>query len=270
MAITDLDALVAGFQPPEEWLKVAASLEAQGIYESLAYSNGRPGPASTPAAGMAGEALTSLTGQIPYTNPAGGDLGYLARLDASSNERGTIVLYDRLWQQSGIAITTTTAQTVNSVAFPARDRNGSTNGTGVTIALECTTATGNGAAITNTTISYTNEAGTAGRTGTLAPEWPSSAQVGTWVPFALQAGDQGVRSVQTVTLGTSYVSGAVHLVAYRWLGSVGVTANGVEGCKDAVQLGLPRLFDNTVPFMLWLPESVTQARIQGALLFAQG
>ena len=30
-----------------------------------------------------------------------------------------------------------------------------------------------------------------------------------------QAGDDGVRSVQSVTLGTSYVSGQVHVVAFR-------------------------------------------------------
>ena len=43
------------------------------------------------------------------------------------------------------------------------------------------------------------------------------------MPFQLAAGDTGIRSVQSVTLGTSYGGGALSLVLYRPVAREGVT-----------------------------------------------
>jgi hypothetical protein len=45
--------------------------------------------------------------------------------------------------------------------------------------------------------------------------FPATAVAGTLVPFQLATGDRGVQSVQSVTLGTSYVAGAISLVLFR-------------------------------------------------------
>lgn len=268
MAITSLDGIVAGAKPPEDFLKVGAAMEAIGVHHSFAYTTGRPGAAAAPSPGIAGAALTTYGGQIPFVNPVSGNT-YLMRFAARASLAGSLILYDRLWHNSGIAVTTTTAQTVNSVTLPARDRDGTTNGEGVLVAIEVSTATTNAAAVTNTTMSYTNQAGTSGRTATIA-SFPATAVAGAFVPFQLADGDTGVRSIQSITLGTSYGGGAIHLVAFRRFASgfVLVANTGFE--LDALQLGFPRLYDNTVPFALWLPTATTAVTVNGDLNVTQG
>jgi hypothetical protein len=126
---------------------------------------------------------------------------------------GGVWLIDKLWGNVPV-VTTTTSQAITSPTWPARDQTASTAGSKVYLALETSSTTGNAGAITNTTVSYTNSAGTAGRTATLS-SYPITALTGTWQMFSLAAGDDGVRSVQSITLGTSYASGAIHLVAFR-------------------------------------------------------
>lgn len=268
MAIVSLDGIIAGMRPPEDFLKVGAAMEAVGIHHSWAYTSGRPGAAVAPTPGLGGAALTAYAGQIPFVNPGSGNT-YLARLQASGSGTGCLLLYDRLWHNSGIVVTTTTAQTINSVAWPARDRDGSTNGEGVQVWIEVSTATTNAGAITNTTMSYTNQAGTAGRTGTIA-SFPATAVAGTMVPFQLAAGDTGVRSIQTITLGTSYGGGAIHLVSCRQLARVEIGLANIGAAVDAVTGGFVRMYDNTVPFLRWLPTSASAVTVNGHLIMTQG
>jgi hypothetical protein len=145
MAITTLDGAIAGMQPPEDFIKVATLAEAVGVYHSLFYMPGRPGAAVAPSSGLAGSALTTYAGQIPFINPVSGNT-YLARLQASASLSGCLILADRLWHNSGIVVTTATAQTINSVAWPARDSAGTTNGENILIGIEVSLATTNAAA----------------------------------------------------------------------------------------------------------------------------
>ena len=168
MAITTGDGLLAGMKPRESFIKATGTMEAAGVFASLFYTAGRPGAAVAPTPGLAGAALTTYAGQMPWTNPTGGALSYLARVFAGAGVAGSLFVCDRLWHNSGLVVTTTTAQTVNSVAWPARDRDGSTNGADVMVALEVSAATTNGAAVTNMTMSYTDDGGNAGAAGAAA------------------------------------------------------------------------------------------------------
>ncbi|MGL5910921.1 MAG: hypothetical protein ACRCZP_13015 [Phycicoccus sp.] len=269
MAITTLNGLIAGARPPEDILKVGGTMEQSGVWHSLAYATGAPGAAAAPAPGINGAALTTYPGQIPFTNPPGGSSTYLARLVAAANNSGGLRVYDRLWHNSGIVVTTTTAQAITPVAIPARDRAGTTNGEGVLCAIEVSTATTNAAAITNMTISYTNSAGTAARTGTIA-SFPATAAAGTWVTFQLAAGDTGVRSVQSLTLGTSLTAGTVHLVLYRTLATLGISPSNNVTEINAITGGMPQCYDNSVPFLLWMPSATTATTVNAQLAYAQG
>lgn len=268
MAITTLDGVIAGMRAPAQFLKVGAAMEAVGVHHSFFYTSGIPGAAVAPSPGIAGAALTTYAGQIPFTNPVSGNT-YLARLQTSASVVGCLRLFDRLWHNSGIAVTTTTAQTVNSAAWPARDKTGTTNGDGIQIGIEVSTATTNAGAITNTTMSYTNQAGTAGKTATIA-SFPATAVAGTFVPFQLAAGDTGVRSIQTITLGTSYGGGAIHLVAYRELARLECVVVNTGNSIDALTSGFVRMYDNTVPFLVWLASATTATTINGQLIYTQG
>lgn len=268
MAHASLVDVINGTRPDETYFRTMATVEAAGILTNTALQGtGAPANAVAPAPGLAGAALTAWTGQLRYTNPPGSGKR-LARLSITTSTPGTILLFDRLWHNSGIAVTTTTAQTINSVAWPARDRNGSTNGEDVMVGIEVFTQTSNAGVITNTTMSYTNEAGTSGRTATL-PSWPATALAGTFVPFALAAGDLGIRSVQSVTLGTSYGGGVINLVAYRKLAAVGAPSISKEYHGDPARLGIPRVYDNTVPVLFWCPSSTSGPTIEGSVAFTE-
>ena len=268
MAISSMDAAIAGAKSPDNFLKVGGTMEAAGVLHSMFYSSGLPGAAVAPTPGLAGAALTTYLGQIPFSIPGAGE-SRLMRLAATANIAGTLILVDRLWHNSGLVVTTTTAQTVNSVAFPARDEYGTTDGEDVLIGIEVSTATTNASPVTNTTMSYTNSANTSGRTATMAA-FPATAAAGTFVPFQLAAGDEGVRSIQTVTLGTSYGAGTIHLVAYRVLAQVPITTANVGNFVDIISSGAVQLYNNSVPQLLWLPSATTATTIQGQLVVTQG
>ena len=267
MAITTLDGAIAGMQYPRIITKAVTGTMVAGRPHSLFYLAGMPGAAVAPTPGLAGAALTTYAGQIPFTNPVSGNT-YLSRFQGQATIAGTLVLCDRLWHNSGLVVTTTTAQTVNSVAFPARDAAGTTNGDGVMIGLEVSTATGAGAATPS--ISYTNQAGTAGKTGSMIIPYAASSIAGTFYPFSLAAGDTGVRSIQTCTLGVSMTSGAIHLVAYRELARLEVTSANIPNAIDALTSGFPRMFDNTVPFIYFIPSTTTTSNISGSVVWSQG
>lgn len=267
MAITTLDGALAGMAPPQFFAKAATGTLTAGRPFSPFYLAGVPGPATVGTPGIAGAALTSYAGQIPVPGASGNT--HLARFSGvHSTQGGVLLLCDRLWHNSGISVTTATAQTVNSVAWPARDRNGATNGAGVFIGLEITSTTGAGAATPN--ISYTNSGGTSGRTSTTIDTYAATSGAGQFYRLGLQAGDVGVQSIQSVTLGVSMTSGSIALVAYRVLAALELPASGVPNAVDVLSSGMPRLYDNTVPFLLFVPQTTTTGLITGSVVYTQG
>jgi len=265
--ITSEDGIVAGLKPCARFVKNAFTGEAAWQWHNLGIVAGNPGVWTLGAPGMAGATVVAnaLGGALRFDNPTSGE----ARLAKLVSELGAniaaLMVYDLLWYQSGIAEATTTGQTINSVALPARDIAGSVNGDGVEAWLHCTTVSGNGGAIANTTLGYTNQAGTAGRSAGLVYDWPASAVAGTMVPFGLQGSDRGVRSIETVTLGTSYVSGQVELVMLRPI----ATIHGSD-LHDWARLGLPRCFDDSALYLAALLSGTAAGVSNGEANFAHG
>lgn len=267
MTITTVDGLLAGMQPPQDIVKVGAGTQVAGRFYSLAYATGRPGAITNGTPGVAGTAVTSITGQIPFNNPVSGNT-YLARFEASASQAGTLYLCDRLWYNTGLSVTSTSPQTVNSAAWPARDLDGSTNGNGVLVGLEITSAMGSGTP--TLTLGYTNSANDGSQTATQMGATTASAAVGSFWTFGLAAGSLGVRSIQTLTLSGSWTSGAFSLVAYRVLAMLPVPTANLSFAIDALTSGFPKLYNNTVPFLLWLSSSTTAPNVTGRVVYAQG
>ena len=149
----------------------------------------------------------------------------------------------------------TTAQTINTGALPSRDVAGSANGDGVNWALEIITATGAGAATPS--IGYTNQSGTASRSASLIDTYVASSAIGAFYRFGMQAGDTGIKTVETLTLNVSMTSGSIALVAYRVLAELELTGAFVGNAVDALTSGFPRLYNGCVPFLV---SSRTQRR----------
>lgn len=204
--------------------KVGTTAEAVGVWHCLYAATGNPGVWAPGTPGLNGRTTdgTTLTdaGCLPITTPASGS-NYLVGWQASTSVIAGLWLIDVMWVNSGLVPTTLTAQAITSPTWPARDARGLTEGHGVMVGILVTTVTTNASPVTNMTMSYTNQAGTPGHTATIA-SFPATAVAGTVVWFQLAAGDTGVRSVQSVTLGTSLgATGVVSVIAARWVASAG-------------------------------------------------
>jgi hypothetical protein len=271
LSFTKIDDLVANaIGVPQVIGKDSGTAKAAGVPHTPWYQTGLVGAGAAPSGGLNGATFSgTVSGQIPI--PAAVTSAYIkmARLSLTQTGNiGNIWIVDRLWGNVPV-VTTTGAQAITSPTWPARDQTASTNGAKVYLALETSSATGNVGAITNTTVTYTNSAGTGSRTATMA-SYPATAVAGTWQLFSLQAGDDGVRSVQSVTLGTSYVSGAIHLVAFRLVAELAVPTANIASRAGFTDLGLPSVWDNSVLQMVYWPTSTALGAIAGSCSWAQG
>jgi hypothetical protein len=333
MAITTLDGIIAGMQPPHEFYKIGTGTQVAGKAYSLLYAAGYPAASIAPTPGMQGAALTSYPGQLDWTNPSSGN-SYLARLAAEATTVGTLWLCDRLWHNSGNSATSTGTQTsgativtasvanptninatghgftngqvvyvncptstpvindfytitwvdVNNftipvnvtvqgtsgsvyLALPPRDNNGSRNGTGVYAAYEVNSNMGAGTP--NLNVTYVDSVGTAGSVSpTLA--LTASMILGTFIPIPLAAGDVGVRGIQSHIKNATQNSGGYSLVLYRVLARIPIPVAYAGAAVDAITSGMPRLFDNTVPFLVFIPGTTTSPIVSGQVVYTQG
>ena len=265
MAISTPDSLIAGAKAGQMFMKALSGTLVAGRPHSYFYTAGIPGPAAAPSSGVNGAALTSYAGQIPFSNPVSGETR-LARLVGWASQTGMLLVCDRLWHNSGLSVTSTSAQSITFPTLPARDVNGATNGDGVLIGMEVTTATGTGTNVP--TIGYTDSAGNAGASSGLAFTYVASSIAGSFYPFALAAGDVGVRSVGSFTNSVSMTSGAISLVAYRVLASIEIGVSG--GQAGPFELMLPKMYDNTIPFLLFVPNTTTSSYLNGMVTVVQG
>jgi hypothetical protein len=278
MAITTVNGVLAGCQPPRSFSKSVTPTLVAGRPHSLWYLAGAPGAGTMDSTTSGGVALssssTNVAGQIQHTDPGSGN-AYLARLQAMATIAGTLILCDRLWHGSDIiggavvSVTSTSAQTITSVpTWPARDNAGSTNGDGVLMGLEIYSATGAGTP--TVTLTYTNQANVASHTATNLDSVVASGAIGAFYRFGLQAGDTGIRVPTSIQLSATMSSGNFGLVAYRELARLELTAANVPNAIDALTSGFPQMFNGVVPFFLFIPSTTTASNISGQLIETQG
>lgn len=267
MAITTLDGAIAGMQWPRHFYKGVTATLVAGRPASTWALGGNPGAGGFDTT-LNGVTLTAAqNGQIPFTNPVSGNT-YLARLQGQATQPGTLLLVDRIWHNGGYTITSTSAQNITSPTWPARDADGATSGNGILCGMEISAATGAGTP--TITMAYTNQAGTASRSATNIIATVASSAIGAFYPIGLQAGDTGVRSVQSITLSATWTSGTMNLVAYRVLAALELTAAHTPNAIDALTSGFVRLYDGSVPFLIFLPSTTTATNVVGQVVWTQG
>ena len=258
------------------FMKTTTGSDAVGYWYCSAKDAGFPGAWSPGAPGVNGRNTDGTNsadfGCIPIKNPAVG-ANFLTGLELAAGVNHTHQFFDVLWVNTGLVITITTAQTITMAgALPARDINGTTNGEGCMIALLCTAAVGLAAVASNATVSYTSSDGTAGRTATLSAivgsQVPATPVIGTLIWFNLQAGDKGVRSIQSITLNTSWVSGTISLMITRDLATMGTTIPNVSVPKIIKDPGI-RLYNGTCALHCILSSATTATFISGELVIQE-
>ena len=261
-----------------DWQKSTFGTTAHtaGLWYSLFRGGGNPAADTILGTGtnLAFQALTDTTTNatgIPHGGNVGGGTGYKHLLTAAAQTAAAttapcvMMLVDLLGFYPITSVTTITAQTLNNTVTLPRY----TDGAGVQAFL--TPSTVMGAATPNLSIGYTNSANTASRaTPTTLPIGNTAAAVtsivysgtgsGKYGPFMpLQAGDAGIRSVQTVTISVSYVSGVLNLVLCKPLLTLPITTLGVTAERDLVNqfASMPKVYDGACLAWLMLAGAAT-------------
>jgi len=256
-------------------MKTTTASDAAGYWYCSSKDAGFPGAWAPGTPGVNGRVTDGTNsadfGCLPIANPSVG-ANYLTALEIAASVNHTHQFFDVLWVNSGLTITTTTAQSITSPTLPARDINGTTNGEGCMIAILCTAAVGLAAVASNATVNYTNSAGTASRTATLTAivgsQAPATPVIGTLIWFNLQAGDKGVQSIQGITLGTSWVSGTISLMITRDIATMGTTIPNVSVPKIIAKPGI-RVYNNSCILHCMLTSATTATFIAGELVITE-
>lgn len=267
MAITTMDGVVAAISGGQnEYIyKAAVTAEGAGTWHSHWKTAGNPTAGATPAVGAGVAPTKATTGAFIFTNPGASITSYLLQLSVQNTSRATIRLYDRLVHTSGLSGTSTVSQTVNSAAITRPDALGA----GTELWLEFYSAIGaTGATLT---VTYTNQDGTASRTGTYVH--PANAEsVGQMVPVTLQSGDTGVRSVQSViwsvSTGTLGDFGIVILRHLAFYPIISADSSG-EG-YDFARLGMPRIYDDACIAIAVFASGTSTGAMTGQFVIGQG
>jgi hypothetical protein len=258
-----------------DWQKSSFATTAQtaGLWYSLQQGGGNPAANTTLGTGtnLAFQALTDATvggGGIPHGGSVAGFkvlLNAAAQTAAATVAPCVLMLVDVLGFYPITTVTTTGAQTLNNTVTLPRY----TTGAGVQAFL--TPSTVMGAATPNISIGYTNSAAVAGRaTPATLPVGNSAAAVtsivysgtgtGKFGPFMpLQAGDAGIRSVQSVNLSASYLSGVLNLVLAKPLLTLPITTLGVTAERDLVNqfMSMPQVQDGACLCWIMLAGAAT-------------
>lgn len=175
----------------------------------------------------------AINGAVP--NAGAGRLSILGgRVNPSGVGGVAVMLVDFLNISSGLNATLTTTQTTN---LPTAALTRYTNGEGVQAALAIYNFVGTTAS--TFTVSYTNQAGTSGRTSTAAQIGGNGfRETGALLRIPLEGTDTGIRSVESVTLsGTTGTIGSWGVIMYKPLAFMFV--NDIEGANviDCVSSG---------------------------------
>jgi len=214
MAITSVPnfktALLNAFVSP--WAKGDLPNPGQQDLLSTMKIGGFPVVFITPSTAVAPTSAT--TGAMPLPQGALNNLRILAADWAFATFRptGTLILCDRLSHQGGLVADSVSVQTTN---LPTAALTRSTDGAGVLVAVEVYTATGT--ASTTLTCSYTNQAGTVGRTSKASRFGTNYySGVNNFRILSLADSDTGVRSVQSLTLAaTTGSAGSIGITLFK-------------------------------------------------------
>lgn len=211
-ALADFDALRAAVTTPAALAFVVQSttytVPAEAGLQSWWTRGPLPAAGTTPTTAVACD--SSTVGGIVHPGVDSRLVSASVSCSASGGRISPVcLLVDRLSHQGGLSGNVAGAQTTN---LPTAALTRYTDGVGVMVGLEIFTALGG--TDVKITVSYTNTADVAGRSGKVAIiDTPYTT---TFYPMALQSGDLGVKSVESVSLdgGTGTV-GDFGVVVYK-------------------------------------------------------
>jgi hypothetical protein len=171
----------------------------------------------------------------PIPTVSTGRLTFLGiRLNTSTGLGGGIFLVDLLNGSGGLSAILTTEQTTN---LPTAALTRHTSGEGVMVGILPYVNLGN--TTTTVTVSYTNQSGVSSRISTPTTFGGVNFNTfGTLILIPLQAGDTGVRSVESLTIaGSTGVAGNFGVFLFKPLAAISLDNTTAATSSDAISSG---------------------------------
>lgn len=250
MAITTLDQYIAAPSQRVGVIKTASVTSVALMNTQVLQAAGNPGAGVLAGTNTAnGVVPTDTTTGFPGINAfVGSNTGYISNITFGSTVPCRITLFDCLFKAGAYAFNAAT--TLASQPSYSSRVIGGTDFTNTEIWIEAATAfTGN----QSIAITYTNQAGTTGRTtGTIATG--VAPIVGRMLQLPLQAGDTGVQKIESVTSTVSTV-GTFNVLVLRRLWSGRVMAANFGDVHDFLKTGMPIIFDSSAIMPIVQPDS---------------
>lgn len=215
---------------------------------------------------------TSATPGFPTINAFGsGNTGYLSKVEYSGVAVSRQTLFDVLFKAGTYSYAAGTSSLSSQPSYSSRLPNGDYNGTEIWLEVTTAFATGNNWQVQAT---YTNQAGTTGRTTIITPALAAAAlALGRHLNLPLQAGDTGVQKIESVIVtngSTAMTAGAFNMLVKRRLWSNRVlTANG-GGINNFIDTGMPIVYADSALEVQITPDSTGSGAIELSLEIANG
>ena len=270
MALTTRDQLVAAVAAALDspFYKASITSVAGFFYSTFRAAAGMPGASSLSTPTTTGAALSSASsGALAVPAYSSGKTTYLAGAQVAGSVVGGVLLCDRLVEYGGLSGTSTSAQTLSSVTLPTRAGTGQ----GCQIWLDWYTATGSTAV--TATVSYTNSAATAGRSGSVSVA--ASTPANRCLPLSMAAGDVGVQAAASVTLSaTTGTAGNFGLTIRKPIQFFAMPVVAIPAFMGYAETALSQIPDDSNSSacleLLVLASTTSTGNIQGMLNLAQG
>ena len=200
--------------------------------------------AGMPAAGVAPTTWATCTQAlagcaVPSLVDAGTATNRLLYWNAWIGGSCGITLVDRLGHRGGLDGTSVAAQTV-SASLVTASGNGRCNADGSDVSWFLEWYVQTGATAVTATISYTNQAGTSGKTASVAVA--ATMIAGRLLPIQPASGDTSIKSIETVTLSASTLTvGNFGVTAFKQLDQDYALSNTTVPPHDWASCGLPKI-----------------------------
>lgn len=257
MALSTVDGLVTAARQQVRFLKTQTATSVANQWHTLFDRTGNPG-AGTLTVGntTSGVFVDDTVAGFPLLNAfGGGATGYLQSVAFGGTVAARIALKDRLYHAGSVSMTTLATTTFSSQpSILSRCPDGA--GVGNEIWIEINAAVS--ATATTISVNYTNSAGTAART-TGATASLSGFVTGRLIQMPLQAGDNGVQKIESVTVGgTVATTGSFNVIIARPLWEGGrVLASNSSDVHGPDKTGLPIVYATTAFWPVIAPDSTS-------------
>lgn len=255
--IIDSGSLAAALANAQRFPFFKASLAnaTAGVAMSLWTAAGNPDAGAAPGSADGVCPDNTTQGALKQAD-AGAGTNHLLRFSAVGANAGTLLIYDRLWCNSGLDGNSTSLQ---SWTFPGLTR--STGGAGVELWIDCYTQLG--------ATSRTINASATGAAGAITPSAtiPATMRVGQCVRFS-GANMEGLTAVSdcTIQTGGTGTTGNFGLTLRRLICDVPLAAANVSQVQQAISAALALIDAGACLELLIIPTTTTSGNVSGLVV----